>query len=141
MMPIAKLELETAEHAFRDFCESRLPENHPFQHAWDRHESHHGEIEDGMPLYSLIQAAILYGIQCEKMASANRFHAARITVPQTYLDKCDCHDWAASIRDHACQHKPGCPNFVMEYELAIMAKHRHEDQMRKIREISESNNP
>lgn len=136
MMPIPQNIQDAADEAFRSFCEGGLPESHPFQHAWDRHESHHGDIEDGMPLYSFIQSAILYGAQWQQMSAANRLHdSMRHGVPQKYLDRCDCHHWTAAIKDHVFQHKPSCPNFNLEYELAILAKHRHEETMRKLSEL------
>jgi hypothetical protein len=48
------------------------------QHAWDRWQSHHGDIEDGMPLRSFIEAAILYGIQHERIRAANAEHDAKL---------------------------------------------------------------
>lgn len=81
MTPVTQEELDLAAIAFRDFCEGDLPETHPFQHAWDRWQSHHGEIEYGMPLCSFIQAAILYGTQHERIRSANAEHDAKLPKP------------------------------------------------------------
>ena len=139
MMPINKAELLSAQNAFRSFCEDGLQDDHPFQKAWDRHTSHHGEIEDGMPLCSMIEAAILYGIQWANIERDNEFHdSSNNEVPGSYLAKCECHEWTAAIRHHVYQHKPACPNFVIEYELALMplplAKKQHNQLMRQLQE-------
>lgn len=132
-MPVPESVTLAAQVAFQEFRESRLPDDHPFQRAWDRWESHHGEIEDGMPLYSFIQSAILYGIQSEKINSSNRFHIADDEIPASYLTECECHNWASMARHHVYQHKPFCPHFVMEYELALMAERQYEQLIQDIK--------
>lgn len=84
MIPIPQNIQDAADEAFRSFCEGELPESHPFQNAWDRHESHHGEIEDGMPLCSFIQAAILYGVQWQQTSSIN---PPQIPAIDRYIEK------------------------------------------------------
>lgn len=112
MMPVTQEELDLAAIAFRDFCEGDLPESHPFQHAWDRWQSHHGEIESEMPLCSFIEAAILYGIQHEQIRAANAKHDAKFDEAKALLDRMHSGtNWV--IR------QPDCPENWVELFMAV----------------------
>lgn len=133
MMPVPESVTLAAQIAFRTFCEDGLQDSHPFQEAWDEYESMNGSISIDDEICSLIEAAILYGIQSEKINSSNKFHDADNEIPANYLTECECHNWASMARHHVYQHKPTCPHFVMEYELALMAKRQYEQLIQDIK--------
>jgi hypothetical protein len=132
MMPIPVSVALAAQIAFKEFCQNQIPNDHPFQKAWENY-SLHSEDADDDAVIPLVKAAVLYGIQSEKINSSNKFHDADNEIPASYLTECECHNWASMARHHVYQHKPTCPHFVMEYELALMAKRQYEQLIQDIK--------
>jgi hypothetical protein len=133
MIPVPESVTLAAQIAFQEFDLKHLPSGHPLEKAWDEWDIHCESKTFESSTDSLIEAAILYGIQSEKINSSNRFHVADDEVPANYLTECECHNWASMARHHVYQHKPACPHFVMEYELALMAKRQYEQLIQDIK--------
>ena len=58
-MDITPETIYDATKVFKSFCEDRLPDNHPFQKAWDKVD----DILIGDPVFDLVFWAIAYGIE------------------------------------------------------------------------------
>lgn len=77
------------------------------------------------------------GRPCEETTAAILRLFYDRTVPPEYLESCDCHDWTATIRDAAFQHKPACPKHDPRFELAILAEYKHQSAMQRLAEASD----